>query len=200
MKELSCKVALALSDRLIAHLAAGCEQVSRMGELRRASDRLLAAREGVDQDHLAECEAAMLSRFELLMLPKLYEEDSRSDRMAALDRYLHELVQRPELSAFIRLTTPRAHDQRQLLVTLPKHGEVRCDLYTVPADDEWVTALLYKTGSTGFVSRLEQQAAKLGLELQDNGLFRGDHQLAVDDEAALFQRLGLTYVRPGDRG
>ena len=197
---LSCKLATALAKRLIDHLTDGCEQISTMGELRRKSDRLLLGRLGSDPDYLAECEEDTIGKFELLLLPKSDGGERASDHLADLDRYLHEMVARPKLAEFVRSDTSRAHDQRQLLISLPKRTPIRCDLFTVAAPDEWPTALVYRTGSKRFVEWLGQQASGQRLDLQDNGLWRGTRQIALADEQDLFSKLGIPFVPPSERG
>jgi len=186
---LNIKLATVLAARLMKLLEPGLARVELRGELRRAADRLAGG---------GDAGATGLPAVELLLLP-LREIAAGYGDLAAFDHYLGEMAARPDLSPFIRLGTPRAYDQRRLIVTLPQHGEVICDLFTVPATDEWTTALLYQTGSPAFVEGLERKAARLGLELQDNGLFRGDHSLLLHDEADLFRWLKTPYRRPGER-
>jgi DNA polymerase (family 10) len=57
-------------------------------------------------------------------------------------------------------------------------------------------ALVYFTGSKEHNVRLRGIAKRRGLKLNEYGLFDGDSQIALPDEAALYDFLGLSFVPP----
>lgn len=78
-------------------------------------------------------------------------------------------------------------------------GKVRqCDiLLTVPS--EYIAALIYFTGSKNFNIQLRNRAKKMGLKLNQHGLFNGPTMIPLKTEADLFRALGLKYVAPEKR-
>ncbi|MFW6078268.1 MAG: PHP domain-containing protein, partial [Gemmatimonadota bacterium] len=68
---------------------------------------------------------------------------------------------------------------------------VRC----APAD-AFAAAWVHATGSEAHVERLAARAASRGLRLNEYGLWRGEERVAVADEAALYDALGLGYIEP----
>ncbi len=90
---------------------------------------------------------------------------------------------------------------------------VQVDLRVVPAES-WGAALMYFTGSKEFNIRLRERSLKMGLTLNEYGLFpedddktppqqRGIKPAAGDTEEAVFHALKLAYVPPElreDRG
>jgi DNA polymerase (family 10) len=64
-------------------------------------------------------------------------------------------------------------------------------------------ALAYFTGSKEHNVRLRELAVKMGLKLNEYGLFKGEKPVAGEDEAGIYAALGLAYVPPElreDRG
>ncbi len=59
-------------------------------------------------------------------------------------------------------------------------------------------ALMYFTGSKEHNVRLRGIAKKLGLKLNEYGLFHGDKPVAADSEEQVYERLGLSLCPPGD--
>jgi len=90
---------------------------------------------------------------------------------------------------------------------------VQVDLRVVPAES-WGAALMYFTGSKEFNIRLRERSLKMGLTLNEYGLFpedddktppqqRGIKPAAGDTEEAVFHALKLAYIPPElreDRG
>lgn len=66
----------------------------------------------------------------------------------------------------------------------------------VVTDTEYATALLYFTGSKEHNTAMRGRAKKLGLKLNEYGLFQGDEPLPVRDEADVFRHMGLEYIIP----
>ncbi len=79
---------------------------------------------------------------------------------------------------------------------------IRADLRVV-ADAEFPFALHHLTGSTEHNVAMRNRAIARGLTMSEHGLFAGETLLPCQDEAAVFERLGLAYIPPEmreDRG
>ncbi len=81
-------------------------------------------------------------------------------------------------------------------------GGIQADLRVV-TDQEYPFALAYFTGSKEHNIVMRQRAIARGLRLNEYGLFRASEETrdptlreACQDEAAIYERLGLTYVPP----
>lgn len=71
-----------------------------------------------------------------------------------------------------------------------------CNIYLVKTF-EFIPALFYYTGSTGYIERLAEQAAKRGLVLSAAGIKkRTGEPVAVKDEYELYSLLNVDYVEP----
>ena len=73
----------------------------------------------------------------------------------------------------------------------------------VVSDQEFPFALHHFTGSREHNVALRARAQRLGLKLNEYGLFQGEKLLRCKDEAALYARLGLAFIPPElreDRG
>jgi DNA polymerase (family 10) len=74
-------------------------------------------------------------------------------------------------------------------------GGIQVDLRVVD-DSQFPFALLYFTGSKEHNIALRARALKMGLKLNEYGLFEGDALLPCSTEEAIYERLGLTAVPP----
>ncbi len=74
---------------------------------------------------------------------------------------------------------------------------IQVDLRIV-SDAEYPFALNYFTGSKEHNTALRGRAKKMGLKLNEYGLFKGDSDQSEPcaDEAAIYRRLGLAYIEP----
>lgn len=71
-----------------------------------------------------------------------------------------------------------------------------CTLYIVGAD-EYGTALVYHTGSSGYVEKLAEQARQQGFLFSASGVkTAAGGQIAIQDEQALYSLLHLQYAEP----
>ncbi len=61
---------------------------------------------------------------------------------------------------------------------------------------EAAAALLWSTGSESHLEALVQRARDVGLDLRDDGLWRGEHRIDCADEEAVYQALGCQWVPP----
>ncbi len=81
-------------------------------------------------------------------------------------------------------------------------GDVQADLRVVPKES-FGAALAYFTGSKEHNIHMRELAISRGMKLNEYGLFKGDKQLAGEDEEGIFRILGLPYIPPQlreDRG
>jgi DNA polymerase (family 10) len=79
---------------------------------------------------------------------------------------------------------------------------IQVDLRVVP-DSSWGAALIYFTGSQAHCVHLRRIARRMGLLLNEYGLFRGDSSLASASEEDVYRALGMAWVPPEmreDRG
>jgi hypothetical protein len=85
---------------------------------------------------------------------------------------------------------------------------IRGDYKGIPIDiqrviaKEWTSYLFYRTGPQAFNISTRSRAKKMGLKLNEHGLFRLDtgKLLPAKTEQDLFKHLGLKYVEPNQRG
>ena len=78
------------------------------------------------------------------------------------------------------------------------YGNIQFDI-TRANKDEWATYLLYRTGSKGTNLAMRSKAKKLGLKLNEHGLWIGDEKLNTPTEEDVFRQLGITYLEPEER-
>ena len=78
--------------------------------------------------------------------------------------------------------------------------EITVDIY-LATSDTWATLLLIRTGSKAHNIRLAKLARARGLKLHADGtgLTRNGDRIAGDNEARIFQALGLRYLEPEER-
>ena len=69
------------------------------------------------------------------------------------------------------------------------------DVRTVPADS-WGAALNYFTGSKAHNIALRERAIKKGWKLNEYGLFDGEKPISGATEKELYEKLGLSYIKP----
>jgi DNA polymerase (family 10) len=72
---------------------------------------------------------------------------------------------------------------------------LQVDLRVLP-DDSFGAGLQYFTGSVDHNVRLRSIAQKMGLRLNEYGLFKGEKKVAGEDEAGIYEALGLQWVPP----
>lgn len=83
-------------------------------------------------------------------------------------------------------------------------SQIRCDLWVVQPESYW-TGLHHVTGSKDHHVRLRGIAGKMGLLINERGVYRdSDGQaIAIDSEEAIYSLLGMSYIIPElreDRG
>jgi DNA polymerase (family 10) len=77
-------------------------------------------------------------------------------------------------------------------------GGLQVDLRVVP-QKSYGAALLYFTGSRKHVIALRRIAQKLGLKLNEYGLYRGARKIAGETEVSVYAALGLREIPPAQR-
>jgi len=75
---------------------------------------------------------------------------------------------------------------------------LRLDIEYLPID-EYGSGLLYFTGSKAMNIHMRKKALKLGLTLNQHGLFKGSERLPVYTEKEIFSALKLKYIPPERR-
>ncbi len=89
-----------------------------------------------------------------------------------------------------------------VVIELNDQHEIQVDLRVVPAES-FGSALQYFTGSKEHNVRLREIAVKKKLKLNEYGLYQNETRLAGDNEAAIYQALGVSMIPPElreDRG
>ena len=82
--------------------------------------------------------------------------------------------------------------------TVVLDGGLQVDLRVVPARS-FGAAWVYFTGSKAHNIALRRRAQRRSLKLNEYGLFRGREQIAGDDEASVYDALGLPWIAPEQR-
>jgi DNA polymerase (family 10) len=72
---------------------------------------------------------------------------------------------------------------------------IAADLRVV-SDQEFPYALHHLTGSKDHNVAMRQRAQKMGLKMNEYGLFRGEKNVPCEDEAAIFRALDLPFIPP----
>ncbi|MGQ0792714.1 MAG: DNA polymerase/3'-5' exonuclease PolX [Deltaproteobacteria bacterium] len=81
-------------------------------------------------------------------------------------------------------------------------GEIEARIRVVPRTSFGAAALSF-TGSPSHYLKLQASAERLGLKLNERGLFRGDEKIAGECEEGIYRALGLSWIPPEireDRG
>ena len=89
-----------------------------------------------------------------------------------------------------------------VLVDNPLGGQLQADLRVVPAAS-FGAAWQYFTGSKEHNVKLRELAGRRGWKLNEYGLLEGERAIAGEDEAGVYQALGLPHIAPElreDRG
>ncbi len=79
--------------------------------------------------------------------------------------------------------------------TVELRSGLQVDLRVV-AEESYGAALFYFTGSKAHNIALRNLALDAGLKVNEYGVFREDEQIAGEDEAGIYELLGLAYVVP----
>ncbi len=77
-------------------------------------------------------------------------------------------------------------------------GEIQVDFRRTDPQS-LVTSMMYFTGSKNENIRLRIKASKLGLKLNEYGLWDGDDKIDCDSEEAVYKVLGMEFKAPRDR-
>jgi DNA polymerase (family X) len=72
---------------------------------------------------------------------------------------------------------------------------LRANLVCVPPA-AYPAALLFATGSDGHLARLAERAEEQGLRIDRDGVWKGRRRLAMADEPAVYEALGLAFIPP----
>lgn len=100
------------------------------------------------------------------------------------------------MDTFVRysdVSTITAHGDTKSSVRLT--GGLQIDLRILPADS-FGAGLQYFTGSVDHNVHLRAIAKKMGLTLNEYGLFKGEEKMAGETEVGIYKALGLTMIEP----
>ena len=75
---------------------------------------------------------------------------------------------------------------------------MRLDIQFIPKES-WGSALLYFTGSKNTNLHMRSKAKKMGLVLNQRGLFKNGKKLKASTEKEIFSHLGIKYLEPHKR-
>ena len=100
-----------------------------------------------------------------------------------------ELEKKLELSG--KIVTKQTAEESTIIF----QREFEVHLSVVPPE-AFPYALWFHTGNEGHKQALSQRAAKLGYKLQTDGLWKGTTPVVCQNEAELYQHLGLVYIPP----
>lgn len=75
---------------------------------------------------------------------------------------------------------------------------VKVELYFVSGED-WGAALFAYTGASGYSIGLRIRAKKMGLKLNQYGLFKGNRKIAGKTEKQIYEALGKKFKTPEQR-
>jgi len=76
---------------------------------------------------------------------------------------------------------------------------IQVDFRRVPDIESWVTMLMYFTGSKAENIRLRSKAIKLGMKLNEYGLWMNQERIPAETEQQVYALLGEKYVQPQNR-
>lgn len=100
------------------------------------------------------------------------------------------------LSALVRLPgVSNVESVGENRATVFFQGGLQVDFKTVPPA-AWGSGLQYLTGSKAHSIKLRTLAQRLGLKLNEYGVWRGEARLAGEDEAGVYRALGLPWIPP----
>jgi DNA polymerase (family 10) len=91
------------------------------------------------------------------------------------------------------VSSTTAHGDTKSSVRLA--GGLQIDLRVLPTDS-FGAGLQYFTGSVDHNVRLRAIAKKMGLTLNEYGLFKGEKKVAGEDEEGIYKALGLAMIEP----
>lgn len=79
--------------------------------------------------------------------------------------------------------------------SIKTHGGLQIDLRAV-APESWGAALHYFTGSKDHNIAIRARALRMGLKVNEYGVFRGDDRIAGETEEDVFAAVGLPWIPP----
>lgn len=103
------------------------------------------------------------------------------------EKVIEFFSQRPQVEEIIEQSTDK--------INVKLDYGLKANLQAV-APEYFPYAVLRHTGSETHYEGLQQRAENMGLTLNDQGLFRNNEALTLNDEKAIYQGLGLSYIPP----
>ena len=103
----------------------------------------------------------------------------------------NDVVEMFETSPLVTRVEEHAEDA----ATVRLANGVRANLLLAKPDN-WIPALVARTGSAAHYGKLQAVAAEKGLELTEKGVHRGEKIVPIKSERELYETLGMTYIPP----
>lgn len=91
----------------------------------------------------------------------------------------------------VRSVTAKGDTKSSVVLNIGMNADLR-----IVSDMEFPFALHYLTGSKEHNTAMRSRAKKMGIKMNEYGLFRGEKSIPCKDEAEIFKVLGLSYIPP----
>lgn len=126
-------------------------------------------------------------------LPIVRNVVGQGEKKVSFDVILQKLSSRPPAVALAKAGVARGSDAGV------SRDVLRVDVRFV-SRDQWGSALLYFTGDKDHNISLRKIAIGKGWKLNEYGLFDGEKVVASKEEKDVYERLGLPWIDPKERG
>jgi DNA polymerase (family 10) len=91
-----------------------------------------------------------------------------------------------------------ANNKRTHILYQTREGPVQVDFY-IAEDDDWGAQLVTWTGSADLNVMMRGKAKKLGLKLNQYGVWRNEERIAGETEEGVFEAINFRWLEPIER-
>ena len=91
-----------------------------------------------------------------------------------------------------------ANNKRTSTVYHTEEGAVQCDFY-IAEEEDWGAQLVTWTGSADLNIMMRAAAKKLGLKLNQYGVWKDEQRIAGETEEEVFEAIGFRWLEPEER-
>ncbi|MBI5096428.1 MAG: histidinol-phosphatase, partial [Nitrospirae bacterium] len=91
----------------------------------------------------------------------------------------------------VQSVTAKGDTKSSVVLNIGMNADLR-----IVSDREFPFALHYLTGSKEHNTAMRTRAKKMGIKMNEYGLFKGEKSIPCKDEAEIFKALGLSYIPP----
>ncbi|MSR86803.1 hypothetical protein EXS70_01365 [Candidatus Peribacteria bacterium] len=137
-------------------------------------------------------EKATVGDIDILVVTPLRPPEADSAGQASVSEAIATLP-------MVRDITAQSDKKLSFDVILDKESRLRVDVRFVKKD-QWGSAILYFTGDKDHNIAMRKIAIRNGWKLSEYGLFEGEKVLASKEEKDIYEKLGLTWIEPKERG